>query len=232
MSTVAERLAGVRQRVEQAARRARRDPATITLVAVSKKHPAEAIREAYAAGQRDFGENYAQELAEKRTELGDLKELRWHFIGALQSNKAKVLVPGTVLVHAIDRASVAEALARRATAAGLTCDALLEVNVGAEASKAGVSIAGVPELLTQCAAWPGLRVTGLMCIPPAVEDPEQVRPFFRRLRTLRDDLQPRFPLLTQLSMGMTHDFEIAIEEGATYIRVGTAIFGAREPARE
>jgi pyridoxal phosphate enzyme (YggS family) len=228
MSTVAERLAEVRKRLEQAAERARRDPGSITLVAVSKKHPALAIREAYAAGQRDFGENYAQELAAKRAELADLPELRWHFIGALQSNKARVVVPGTVLIHAVDRPSVAEALARRAQAAGVLCRALLEVNVGAEASKAGVPPGDVPALLTQCAAWSGLQVSGLMCIPPAVEDPEQARPFFRQLRNLRDGLQPRIPALTALSMGMTHDFEVAIEEGATHVRVGTAIFGARE----
>jgi pyridoxal phosphate enzyme (YggS family) len=228
MSTIAERLAEVRQKLETAARRAGRDPSSVTLVAVSKKQPAEAIREAYAAGQRDFGENYAQELAAKRAELADLGGLRWHFIGALQSNKARVVVPGTVLVHAVDRPSVAEALARRATAAGVTCDALLEVNVGAEESKAGVAPMEVSALLAQSSAWAGLRLAGLMCIPPPVEDPEEARPFFRKLRSLRDELQPRFPLLTLLSMGMTHDFEIAVEEGATHVRVGTAIFGARE----
>jgi pyridoxal phosphate enzyme (YggS family) len=134
--SIAENLAEVRAQIDDACRKAGRSPSTVTLVAVSKTHPSDAIREAYAAGQRDFGENYAQEFAAKREALADLPDLRWHFIGALQSNKVKLVVPGTVLVHAVDRLSVAEALSKRAAAAGSTVDLLVEVNVGGEASKA------------------------------------------------------------------------------------------------
>jgi pyridoxal phosphate enzyme (YggS family) len=226
-SPLAARLEAIRFRVEQAAQRAGRDTGGITLVAVSKKHPAEAIREAYRAGQRDFGENYAQELDVKRAQLADLPELRWHFIGALQSNKARLVVPGTTMVHAIDRLSVAAALGRRALATGTTCDALLEVNVGGEVSKAGLAPDAIEELLTQLAGVEGLRVRGLMCIPPPAESPEQARPAFRQLRELRDTLRRRHPGIELLSMGMSDDFEVAIAEGSTHVRVGTALFGAR-----
>lgn len=225
--SIAERLAAIQSRVEAAAKAAGRDPNTVTLIAVSKTHPATAIREAYQAGQRDFGENYAQELAAKRAELSDLTDIRWHFIGALQSNKAKLVVPGTTLVHAIDRTSVAEALAKRARAAGLTCEALIEVNVGGEESKAGIAPAEVGALLQQLSGFDGLRVRGLMAIPPPSDDPEAVRPAFRRLRELRDQLHATQPQLDLLSMGMSGDFEVAIAEGATHVRVGTAIFGSR-----
>jgi pyridoxal phosphate enzyme (YggS family) len=225
--SITTRLEEIRARVDGAARGAGRDPDSVTLIAVSKTHPAESIREAYAAGQRDFGENYAQELAAKREQLADLKDLRWHFIGALQSNKAKLVVPGTVLVHAVDRISVAEALAKRARTAGVSCEVLIEVNVGGESSKAGVDPDGVAALLQQVSALEGLRIRGLMTIPPPVENADEARPFFRRLRALRDELRPQFPSLEQLSMGMSGDFEVAIAEGATHVRVGTAIFGSR-----
>ena len=228
MSAIPDRLAEVRRGLEEAARSAGRDPSQVTLVAVSKKHPADAIRQAYAAGQRDFGENYAQELVEKQQQLADLADIRWHFIGALQSNKARVVVPGCVLVHAVDRLSVLDALSRRAVASNVTCDVLIEVNVGGEASKAGVSPEAVSALLDQAATRPALQVRGLMCIPPPVVTPELARPFFRRLRDLRESLQDGHPRLDFLSMGMTSDFGAAIAEGATHIRVGTAIFGLRE----
>ncbi len=227
MSAIAGRLDRVRERIAHAAVEAGRDPRSITLVTVSKKQGADAIREAYAAGQRDFGENYAQELSSKRAELADLTDLRWHFIGALQSNKARLVVPGTVLVHAVDRMSVAEALAHRATLAGLEEEVLIEVNVGGEASKAGVTPEATADLIQSAAALPGLSVRGLMCIPPPVASPGEAKPFFRRLRELEESLRPAHPKLTMLSMGMTADFEAAIAEGATHVRVGTAIFGAR-----
>jgi PLP dependent protein len=216
--TIASRFEQVRRRI----------PESVTLVAVSKTHPASAIREAYAVGQRDFGENYAQELAAKRQELADLSDIRWHFIGALQSNKVKLIVPAT-LVHAVDRLSVAEALGKRARALQTQCDALLEVNVGGEESKAGVAPDAVDALLASVLAIDGLRIRGLMCIPPPAERPEDARPGFHALRVLRDRLRAQHPSIELLSMGMTSDFEVAISEGATHVRVGTAIFGSRAP---
>ena len=228
MGEVADRRALVRARLACACARAGRDGSSVTLVAVSKTHPAAAIRECYAAGQRDFGESYAQELAKKRAALADLEGIRWHFIGALQSNKARLVVPGAAMIHALDRASTAEAIAKRAQANGTTVDALVEVNVGGEASKAGLAPDGVESFVTRCESLAGLAVRGLMCLPPNADDAEQARPFFQRLRELRDALRIRHPTLELLSMGMTHDFEVAIEEGATHVRVGTAIFGERE----
>ncbi len=227
MNDIAQRLGDVRARIAASAAAAGRQAAAVTLIAVSKTRPAEAIREAYAAGQRDFGENYAQELAQKRESLADLTDLRWHFIGALQSNKAKLVVPGTVLVHAIDRASTAQALGRRARAHGEIAGVLVEVNVGDEASKSGLPFDEVEPFVVGCEGVEGVRVRGLMCVPPAAERPEASRPFFRRLRELRDRLQEGRPGFDLLSMGMTHDFEVAIAEGATHVRIGTAIFGAR-----
>lgn len=217
----------VQARIRAAAERAGRDPAGVTLIAVSKTMPASDLRAAYAAGLRDFGENYAQEFARKLDELADLPDLRWHFIGALQSNKAKVVVPAAHLVHAVDRPSVVEALSRRAQAAGVTMDVLVEVNVAGEASKAGIAPGEVPALLGVIEALPAVRVRGLMCIPPFADEPEASRPALRRLREVRDALRAEHPSLELLSMGMSGDFEIAIEEGATHVRVGTALFGAR-----
>ena len=221
-------------RLTAACVRAGRAPDDVTLVAVSKKHPAEAIRTLYEAGQRDFGENYAQELDAKRTALADLTDLRWHFIGALQSNKAKLVVPGCTLVHAVDRLSVAEAMSRRAVASGSIARLLVEVNVGGEASKAGVSPADVAPLIETLAALPAIEVSGLMCIPPPEDETADAasvnRVHFAQLRQLRDALSGLCPSLRLLSMGMTDDFESAVAEGATHVRIGTAIFGPR-PAR-
>jgi pyridoxal phosphate enzyme (YggS family) len=225
--SIAANLASVRARIEAACREARRNPAEVTLVAVSKTHPPEAIREAYAAGQRDFGENYAQELASKREALSDLTGLRWHFIGAMQSNKAKLVVPGTALVHAVDRPSVAEALSRRTGTAGPTVDLLVEVNVGDESTKAGVAPQDVEPLIEAIDGLPSVRVRGLMCIPPPTNDEATARAAFRRLRVLSDGLRTRHPPMDVLSMGMSDDFAFAVAEGATHVRVGTAIFGAR-----
>lgn len=224
-----EGLSLVRARIDQAARRVGRDPAQITLIAVSKTWPHEDIRLAYQAGQRDFGENYAQELAAKREALADLTDLRWHFIGALQSNKAKLVVPGCVLVHAVDRASVGQALSRRAVAAGVEAQVLVEVNVSGEGSKAGVAPRDADVLANALAGYEGVRVTGLMCVPAADQPDDVTRAAFHRLSELRARLAADHPSLIRLSMGMSHDFELAIEEGATHVRVGSAIFGARAP---
>jgi pyridoxal phosphate enzyme (YggS family) len=217
---IREALASVRAGVEAAARRVGRDPASVCLIAVSKTHSVEMILEAYEAGQRHFGENYAQELRDKMAALADRTEIQWHVIGPLQSNKVKY-VAGKALVHTLDRLGLAEQLVRRAE--GAEVSALVSVNIGGEPHKSGVAPAELPALLEALAPIEGLRVAGLMCIPPANDDPEASRPWFRALAALRDRHLPG----GGLSMGMSHDYEVAIEEGATWVRVGTAIFGAR-----
>lgn len=207
--TIAERLAGIRAAL----------PAGVTLIAVSKGQPAGSLREAYAAGQRDFGENYAQEWRSKADALAELPDLRWHFIGSLQTNKVKLVAGRVEYVHTVDRVELARELSKRLAARGARVRVFLEVNVGGEAAKAGCALADVPALAAAVRALPALELVGLMCIPPADADP---RPHFRRLRALRDELG-----LSQLSMGMSADWPVAVEEGATFVRVGTAIFGPR-----
>lgn len=196
-------------------------PAHVTLIAVSKTQPAEAVREAYAAGQRHFGENYAQEWREKAAALADLPGLTWHFIGGLQTNKVKYLAGQVGYVHTVDRPELARELSKRWAAAGASLKVLLEVNVGAEAQKAGCAPAEAPALAELVRGLPALELAGLTCIPPPEDDP---RPHFRALRTLGQRLG-----LRELSMGMSADWPVAVEEGATMIRVGTALFGARPP---
>ena len=221
--TIADRWREVRARVDAACVKAGRDPASVTIVAVSKTHPIEAVREAAAAGATDFGENYAQELATKRASLPDV---RWHFIGRLQSNKAKLVAGQVALVHAVDSVSLATELAKRA--AGAIQPVLLSVNVADEATKGGVSTSTTPALAASIAKVPGIRLDGLMTMPPPSDDPETSRPVFEALAELRDrlaaDLGQPLPVL---SMGMSGDYEVAIACGATHVRVGTAIFGAR-----
>jgi len=209
--TVAERLARVRAGI----------PPGVTLVAVSKAQPAEAVREAHAAGQRHFGENYVQEWRAKAEALADLADLVWHFVGGLQTNKVKYLVGKVGLVHAVDREELAREIAKRSAQRGIETRVLVEVNVAGEASKSGCAPDGVPRLVEAIRALPGLDLRGLMCIPPVEGDP---RPHFAALRGMRDALG-----LAELSMGMSADYPVAIEEGATIVRVGTAIFGERRP---
>jgi len=213
---VAAAVAGVRERIAGACSRAGRDPASVRLVAVSKTKPVELLRAAQAAGQSIFGENYAQDLREKADALPGVE---WHFIGALQTNKAKLVVGRAALIHTCDRLALAQELSKRAQSAGLMQPVLLEVNVGREPQKAGALPEDVPALLEKIRALPSLAPLGLMCIPPAEGDP---RAHFRSLRQLGQELG-----LPELSMGMSADYEIAIEEGATLVRVGTAIFGER-----
>jgi pyridoxal phosphate enzyme (YggS family) len=215
------RLEEVRRRMARAAERAGRDPQTVTLVAVSKTHPVESLRVAHAAGVQVFGENYVQELLRKQAALAGL-DLSWHLVGRLQRNKAKDVVGRVALVHSVDSAPLAEALARRAAAAGVVQDVLVEVNLAGESSKAGVAEAGLDALLEAIAPLSSLRCLGLMTMPPPTDDPEASRPAFRALARLAAARG-----LVELSMGMTGDFEVAIEEGATLVRVGTAIFGER-----
>ncbi len=207
--TIAERLGRIRAAL----------PPGVTLVAVSKTHPPEAIREAYAAGQRDFGENYAQEWRAKAEALADLADLRWHFIGGLQTNKVRLLAGRVTAVHAVDREELAREISRRFSQRGAAARVYLEVNTGGERSKSGCAPADAPALAAAVAALPAVEIAGLMCIPPPDEDP---RPHFRALRALRDRIG-----VPGLSMGMSADWRVAIEEGSTCIRVGTAIFGER-----
>ena len=224
--SVAENLAAVRARVDRAARDSGRDPGGVRLVAVSKTKPVEAIREAYAAGQRDFGENYVQELQEKAAALGDLPDLRWHMIGHLQRNKAKVVAKLASCLHTLDSVRLAEELGKRAAEARRELDVLVEVNVGGEAQKSGCAPEELALVLAAAEAAPRLVLAGLMTVPPHTEDPAGARPFFDRLVALRD-AHGGSARLPELSMGMTHDLEHAVAAGATWVRVGTAIFGER-----
>jgi pyridoxal phosphate enzyme (YggS family) len=196
-------------------------PPGVTLVAVTKGQPAEAVRQAHAAGQRHFGENYVQEWRAKAEALAGLPGLVWHFVGSLQTNKVKYLVGKVGLIHTVDREELAAEISRRSAQRGVATRVLLEVNAAGEASKSGCLPGEVPRLVAVLRALPALEVSGLMCIPPAEGDP---RPHFAALRRMRDDLG-----LAELSMGMSGDYRVAIEEGATIVRVGTAIFGARPP---
>lgn len=214
-------LRDVRARVERAAAAAGRDPGSVRVVAVSKKHPPEAIREAYAEGQRDFGENYVQELVAKATALADLTDVRWHFIGHLQRNKAKSFVAIDASVETVDSIKLAETLAKLASVAR-PVRVHLQVNVAREPQKSGCDPDELPALVEAVRAMPSLHLEGLMTIPPESDEPEESRPHFRSLRALAEATG-----LTGLSMGMSDDFEVAIAEGATTVRVGTAIFGER-----
>ena len=230
--SIAENIAQVRARIAAAAARVRRRPEEITLMAVSKTVEPERIREAYSAGLRVFGENRVQEFEKKAAVLADLKEAEWHLIGHLQSNKAKKATELFSAVDSIDSLHLAEKLNQAAGQAGKTLHVLIELKVGEEASKAGIP-AGSPELdslLNGMARLDRLQVRGLMTVPPFTEDPEGARMYFRLLRDVRDRIAARrLPRIEMdvLSMGMSHDFEVAIEEGSTCVRVGTAIFGAR-----
>ena len=226
-----DNIARVCERIEAAASRADRNPSEITLIGVSKTHPAEIIRAAYEAGLREFGENRVQEWEGKRQALTDLPDARWHLIGHLQSNKATRAATIFHSVDSVDDAALAQRLdrTRQGTAAAQQpLRVLLEVHIGEEAAKSGIEPDELPvlaEAVTKCAS---LHLSGLMCVPPFLEDAGSVRPYFRRLRDLRDQLETHVGhKLPVLSMGMSHDFEAAIEEGATEIRVGTALFGQR-----
>jgi PLP dependent protein len=221
---IAQRLRAVHERIALACARAGRDPRAVRLVAVSKGHGPLAIRAAYAVGQREFGENYAQELRDKAAALSDLPDLRFRLIGHLQRNKAKLVVPLGAAVDTVDAVQLAEELSRRAEAIGRELEVLVQVNVDREPQKAGVLPEQLPELIAAVRGLPGLALRGLMVIPRADEDPEAARPAFARLAEIA-----RAHGLPELSMGMSADLEVAVEEGATLVRVGTAIFGPRQP---
>ena len=222
----ARRLSLVRERIAAAARRAGRDPGEVLLVAVSKRHPPEAVAAAIAAGVRDFGENYVQEAQEKVAALGrraaDGEEIRWHLIGALQANKARAAVRTFDLVQSVDRDDLARRLGRIAAEEGRTLPVLVEVNLTPDPSRAGAAPEEAPALCERVAQTPGLELRGLMGMAPFAGDP---RPHFARLREMFGALPDRNRRI--LSMGMSGDFEVAVEEGATLVRVGTALFGPR-----
>ena len=230
--SIADNLARVRQRIAEAACRAGRRPEDVALMAVTKTFPPEVIREAYNAGQRLFGENRVQEFAEKAASLSDLTEAGFHLIGHLQSNKAAKAAQIFSGVDSVDSLHLAEKLNAAAERAGKRLQVLIEINVGGEAAKSGVA-PDSPELesiLTAAPRLENLEFRGLMSIPPFTEDPEGARPFFRTLRELRNQIASRkLPAVGMgtLSVGMSHDFEVAIEEGSTCVRIGTAIFGPR-----
>ncbi|HYG62742.1 MAG TPA: YggS family pyridoxal phosphate-dependent enzyme [Thermoanaerobaculia bacterium] len=238
---VAERLARIRERIDAACRAAGRAADGVVLVGVSKTQPAEALAEAWRAGLHVFGENRVQEALSKSRGLAPLlaassgdgaRSPDWHLIGPLQSNKVRAALGLFSTVHSVDRPGIAEALDREAASRGLTVTGFLEVNLGGEESKHGFPAEGFAEAVRPLADLRHLRIAGLMAIPPMGDDPEESRPWFRRLRALRDGLAARpewhgFP--GWLSMGMSDDFEVAIQEGATHVRVGTALFGPRQP---
>jgi PLP dependent protein len=225
------RLADVRARIARAADRARRDPASIRLVAVSKTFSADHVRAAVEAGAIDFGENKVQEALAKMDQTSDLT-LRWHLVGHLQSNKAKKAGARFDVVHSIDDGALISRLDEAAVAAGRPLELLVQVDLAGEATKHGAPEEHLLTIFDAARSSRAARVTGLMILPPEVDDPEEARRFFRQLREVRDRLRDRGVdggLLHELSMGMSHDFEVAIEEGATLVRVGTAIFGTRPP---
>ncbi|MDI3515407.1 MAG: dependent protein [Rhodocyclaceae bacterium] len=229
MTTIGERLQAVHARIEAAARVAGRDPAAVSLLAVSKTWPAAAVREAAAAGQRAFGENYVQEGVDKIEALRDLA-LEWHFIGPLQSNKTRPVANAFDWVHGIDRLKIAERLSAQRDVHLPPLNVCIQVNVSGEDSKSGVAPDEVAALAQAVAALPRLRLRGLMCIPEPTGDVALLRARFALLRRLREQLVATGLALDTLSMGMSHDIEPAIAEGATIVRVGTAIFGERHTA--
>jgi PLP dependent protein len=231
--SISDNLAEVQKRVEAAALRAGRSSSDIAIMAVTKTHPPERIREAYHAGQRLFGENRVQEFADKFTKLAELPGARWHMIGHLQTNKAAKAAELFGAVDSVDSVKLAEKLDAAARKLGKKLRVLIEMNVGGESAKSGVAAGSreVEELLFAAPRLQSLEFCGLMTVPPFTEDPEGARPYFRRLLQLRDSIGKRkLPSIRmdELSMGMSHDFEVAIEEGSTCVRVGTAIFGERE----
>lgn len=227
--SIAENLEGIRQRIAQAAVKAGRDPNAVRLVAVSKTKPAAAIAEAFECGQVIFGENYVQELVSKAPELP--KDISWHFIGHLQSNKVRQIAGLVSMIHSVDRLSLAHEINRQWSMLGKTCDVLVQVNISREETKSGTSSDELLELVKEIAALSHVRVKGLMTMPPFFDDPEAARPYFKALNDLARQVEAaQIPgvEMQELSMGMSGDFEAAIAEGATLVRVGSALFGERE----
>ena len=228
MNNIAANLEQINHRINNACQRAGRDPETVKLIAVSKIKPAEQVEEAFHAGQKRFGESYVQEFRDKQPLVESAVE--WHFIGGLQSNKVKYLRGKVAMIHSVDRLSLAKEISNQWSKIDQVANILLQVNVGDELSKSGCAPDELETLSHSIAPIPNLKICGLMCLPPHSDDPEQVRPYFAQLHKLSqkiESLQLPNVEMTELSMGMSGDFEVAIEEGATLVRIGTAIFGAR-----
>ena len=228
--TLTDRLTGIRERIAAAARSAGRNPSSIQLIAVSKTFPVDAVREAYQAGQRDFGENRVQEALQKIATSTDL-DIRWHLLGHLQTNKARKAAPAFAMVQSVDSVELLRRLDDAAADAGATPELLIQVDLAGEATKHGAPPVEARRLLDAAGACRAARVVGLMTLPPVPDSPEDARPWFKRLRDLRDEWTASgvpASMLRELSMGMSGDFEVAIQEGATIVRVGTAIFGSRD----
>jgi len=226
--SIADNLSVIRERIAQATRACGRDPEEVRLVAVSKTKPAAAIAEAFRCGQRIFGENYVQELVSKSAELPE--GISWHFIGNLQSNKVRQIAGLVEMIHSVDRLSLAREIDRQWGMLGKSCDILVQVNISCEATKCGTSSEELLDLVKEIAALPHLRVKGLMTMPPYYDDPEGARPYFAALKELAGIVEAEaIPgvEMRELSMGMSGDFEVAIAEGATLVRVGSALFGER-----
>jgi pyridoxal phosphate enzyme (YggS family) len=229
LPTIADRLAGIRARIAAAARSAGRNPSSVRLVAVSKTFPIDAVREAFAAGHRDFGENRVQEALQKMRDSADL-DIRWHLLGHLQTNKARKAGPAFATIHSIDSVDLLQKVDAAAAETGRAPELLIQVDLAGEATKFGATPGEVPRILEAAASCRAARVTGLMTLPPVPESPDAARPWFQKLCALRDEwLASGVPpsLLRELSMGMSADFEVAVQEGSTMVRVGTAIFGSR-----
>jgi pyridoxal phosphate enzyme (YggS family) len=227
--SVADRLTEIRARVAEAAARAGRSPADVRLIAVSKTFPIDAVRAAYEAGQRDFGENRVQEALQKIDASADM-DIRWHLIGHLQSNKAKKAAERVAFIHSIDGVDLLRRVEAAAAAVSRPLQVLVQVDLAAESTKHGAAVDTLAALFQEARRCQAAQVVGLMLLPPLAENPEDARPWFRRLREQRDQLRESgvpASMLRELSMGMSHDFEVAIDEGATMVRVGTAIFGQR-----
>ena len=229
MGTIAENLARIQERIQNRALKVGRKPEDITLVAVSKTVEISRIKEAIDAGVTTLGENYVQEAREKISQLG--QEVSWHMIGHLQTNKVKYVVPQFSMIQSVDSLRLAQEISKRALKLGKSIDVLIQVNISGEETKSGVNPEQLLPLLEKIAPLKGIKVKGLMTMPPFFSDPERARPYFRKLWQLREKTLPSLPdsiSLTHLSMGMSGDFEVAIEEGATMVRIGTAIFGERK----
>jgi pyridoxal phosphate enzyme (YggS family) len=230
MPSIADRLAEVRERIAAAARSAGRDPSSVRLVAVSKTFPIEAVRAAWLAGQRDFGENRVQEALQKIGASADL-QIRWHLLGHLQTNKARKAAQAFAVIQSVDSVDLLKRLDQAATEGGMRPELLVQVDLAREATKFGASLDEARRIFEAAAGSRAVRVTGLMTLPPLPDIPEDARPWFRQLRELRDSLRAGGvpgAMLEELSMGMSGDFEVAVQEGATMVRVGTSIFGSRE----
>ena len=230
--SIAERIRAVQKQIVAACHRVGRDPAGVNLIAVSKTFSWEEIQPAYESGIHDFGENYMQDAISKVSRTSSYEDIRWHFIGHLQRNKVRYWNPGFYLFHCLDSLPLAREMEKKAEREQMVIPALLQVKLGDEATKSGIDPAALPVFLEKVASFHRLKIQGLMTIPPYVVDPEESRCYYKQLRELRDDIIARGlvdpAVFCHLSMGMSHDYPVAVEEGATYVRVGTAIFGPRQ----